>query len=155
MWGVVPAFSGWFPLAAIPAAGPVFVTQVQDCYTASLQTCWTPFQEKNKATVDALAALSDATVGSGIAKILIDGDRWKETWTVNTEGEYAYISGLTFEAIDFLSQYQFAQATLQLSAGSDAKALDAYNKITDQFDGVFYNKAGCGVKNAASAAIVV
>jgi len=138
-----------------PATGCKF-PQVQSCYTASLQTCWTPFSvEKNQETVAALSALSDAKVSSGISKILIGGATWKDTWSVETVGEYVYLTAYTFQAIDFLQQYQYAQATLQLSGSSDPHALDAFNKLTDQFDGVFYSKSGCGVNNTAVGASIV
>jgi len=66
-----------------------------------------------------------------------------------TEGDFAYLTAYTFQAIDFLQQYQFAQATLQLSASSDPKSLNAFSKLTDQFDNVFYSKFGCGINNTA------
>jgi C1A family cysteine protease len=141
--------------APSPASGCKFPA-VQSCYTASLQTCWTPFsKDKNNLTVAALAALSDQTVAAGIRKILVGGATWKDTWTAETVGEYVYLTAYTFQTYDFLQQYQFAQATLQLSGSKDPKALDAFNKITDQFDGVFYNRAGCGVNNTATLAVTV
>lgn len=138
-----------------PTTGCEF-PQVQDCYTASLETCWTPFSDKNKLTAAALDAMSDQTVGAGIKdKVLVGGSEWKDVWSVQTAGEYAYFTAYSFQAIDFLSQYQFAQATLQLSGSTDPKAMDAFNKLTDQFDGVFYSKHGCAVNNTASTATVL
>lgn len=138
-----------------PATGCKY-PQVQSCYSASLAACWTPFStEKNKQTLAALAALSDTTVANGISKILPGGSTWNDTWTVETVSDYAYLTAYTFQAIDFLSQFQFAQATLQLSGSSDPKALDAFGKLTDQFENVFYSKFGCGINNTAAHTEVI
>jgi C1A family cysteine protease len=134
-----------------PATGCKF-PQVQACYTASLQTCWTPFQKKNQLTSAALDSLQDQTTAAGIKKNLIGGSEWKDVWSVQTKGEYAYLTAYKFQTYDFLQSYQFAQATLQLMGSKDTHALDAFNKLTDQFDGTFYSKHGCGVNNTASTA---
>jgi len=137
-----------------PSTGCKFPA-VQACYTASLQTCWTPFQEKNNLTSAALAAMADQTVATGIAKNLLGGSEWTDVWSSQTVGEYVYITAYKFQTYDFLQQYQFAQATLQLSGSTDPHATDAFNKITDQFDGVFYNRHGCGVNSTASTSAVI
>lgn len=51
-----------------------------------------------------------------------------------------HLTAYKFEAISFEEDYQFAQFTLELGAGTDPAFLEAYNKITDQFDGTFYQE---------------
>lgn len=128
---------------------------VQDCYTRPIDTCWEAMVAKDKLTKSALDALPDASVAAGIEKLLVDGSEFKEIWEVTQDKDagVVHLTAYKFEAIGFNEDYQFAMATLQLSASSDpASYSDAYNKFTDQFDGHFYQE--CVTPPAGRAMVV-
>ena len=77
-----------------------------DCYTAPVKACLTQFNALNKRTAAALAALPDTNVAAGMAKLLVDGSQFKDTWTLTTVNDDVHISAYTFQAIGFLENYQ-------------------------------------------------
>lgn len=110
---------------------------------------------KSKDAKAALEALPDADVASGIEKLLVDGEKFKEAWavTLDEDAGLVHLTAYKFEALGFEQDYQFAEVTLQLNAGSDASYYDAYDKFSDLWDGHFY-QACVMVTLSADAAIV-
>jgi len=113
---------------------------VQDCYTRLVSECWSPMLSKSKDTKSALDAIPDVDVVSGIEKLLVDGEEFNRVWTVTLDGDQVHLTAYKFEAIGFEEDYQFAEATLQLNAGSNPSYYDAYEKFADLWDNHFYQK---------------
>jgi len=123
-----------------PASKTCPFPAVQDCYTRSVSECWSPMLSKSSDTKAALDTIPDADVVSGIEKLLVDGDEFKKIWTVTVDGDQVHLTAYKFEAIGFEEDYQFAEATLQLNAGSNPAYYDAYEKFTELWDNHFYQK---------------
>merc|ERR1712048_654664 len=110
---------------------------------------------KSKDAKAALEALPDSDVSAGIEKLLVDGESFKKVWevTVDEDAGLVHLTAYKFEALGFEQDYQFAEATLQLNAGSDPTYYDAYNKFNGLWDGHFYQQ--CVMVTAATSAAIV
>eukprot|EP00811_Abedinium_folium_P014427 NODE_23431_length_666_cov_6.866419.p1 GENE.NODE_23431_length_666_cov_6.866419~~NODE_23431_length_666_cov_6.866419.p1 ORF type:complete len:174 (+),score=41.39 NODE_23431_length_666_cov_6.866419:72-593(+) len=114
--------------------------EVQNCYVVDPDACWTPFQQKNAATLAALNALPDQGVAAGVSKLLLDGSEFKEVWSVaTTDDGKVHLTAYRFEEDGYAADLHYAQVTIQLNAASDATYATAAEKLSDQFDGVFYS----------------
>jgi len=137
-----------------PASDTCPFPEVQDCYTRTIDECWTPMLSKSADVKTALDSLPDSDVASGIEKLLVKGSEFQETWgvTLDEDAGLVHLTAYKFEALGFEEDYQFAEVTLQLNAGSDATYAAAYNKFSDLWDGHFYQN--CVLVTGSKVAIV-